>query len=202
MHATLAALLASLALAAGATPADPAPPGEGEDPVQVPPGSAEDQALWRAGQAVAPDIGRARLRANKLQWEARQARTLERLEALARAEADPAAKKAADLLPRYRAALAFNHQTLTRQWPVDPTRGCGYSVMAFESVLYSSDHRRRTSQLTAAREDLQDCVTRAAPAVKVMAESNRDLEALTAEVQAVLPPMGVARPKPATPARN
>ncbi len=204
MHPTLAALLASLALAAGPTtpatdpePATPAPPGQGEEPVQVPPGSPEDQALWRAGQAVAPDIARARVQANKLQWEARRARTLERLEALAGAGQDPAARKAAELLPRYRAALAFNHLTLTRQWPVDPTRGCGYTLMAFESMLYSGDHRRRASQLTLAREDLQDCVARAAPALKVMVDSNRDLEKLTAEAQAVLPPPGVARPAPA-----
>lgn len=210
MHATLAALLASLALAASPAPAPsadpeppaPAPPGEGEEPAQAPPGSAEDQALWRAGQAVAPEIGRARVKANKLQWDARQARTLERLEALASAEQDPASRKAADLLPRYRAALAFNHHTLTRQWPVDPTRGCGYPVMAFESALYSGDHRRRASQLSLTREDLQDCVSRAQPALKVMVESNRDLEKLTAEAQAILPPPGVARPRPAAPAKN
>jgi len=204
MESMLAALLAALSLAAaGPAPAadptevTPAPAGEGEEPVQVPPGSAEDQALWRAGQEVAPDIGRVRTRANKLQWEARQARTLERLEALARQESDPASKRAAELLPRYRAALAHNHQTLTRHWPVDPTRGCGYSVMNFESILYSSDHRRRTSQLAQAREDLQDCVARGAPAVQVMADANRELEKLTAEAGGLLPPAPVARPRPA-----
>jgi len=217
MQATLASLLAALSLAAASTPpaADPAaaevapaPPGQGEEPVQVPPGSDEDQALWKAGQAVAPDIGRVRIQANKLQWEARQARTLERLEALARLETDPASKRAADLLPRYRTALAHNHQTLTRQWPVDPTRGCGYPAMNFESILYSSDHRRRASQLTLAREDLQDCVSRAGPAIQVMTDSNRALEQLTAEAAALLPPLPVARPRPGgaapppAPARN
>jgi len=206
MVPTLAALLSSLALSAApaATPdpaeVAPSPPGEGEEPVQVPPGAAEDQALWKAGLAVAPDIGRVRVQANKLQWEARQARTLDRLEALARQESDPASRKAGDLLPRYRAALAHNHLTLTRHWPVDPTRGCGYSVMNFESILYSGDHRRRTSQLTQAREDLQDCVARAVPAIQVMAASNQELEKLTAEVATVLPPPPVARPRPATPA--
>lgn len=206
MDPTLAALLLALALSAAPAPAPdpaevpPAPPGEGEEPVQVPPGSPEDQALWKAGLSVAPDIGRVRVRANKLQWEARQARTLDRLEALAKQEADPAAKKAAELVPRYRAALAHNHQTLTRHWPVDPTRGCGYSVMGFESILYSGDHRRRTSHLTQAREDLQDCVSRALPAIQVMASSNQELEKLTAEIASLLPPPPVARPRPAAPA--
>jgi len=198
LFVTLAALAATPSL--GAEPAAPA--GEGEAPEQLPPGSPEDQALWKAGQAVAPGIGRERVKANKLQWEARQARTLERLEALARQEGDPAAGKATELLPRYRAALASNHTTLTRQWPVDPTRGCGYAVMGFESILYSSDHRRRASQLSQAREDLQDCVARALPAIQVMADSNRDLQKVTAEVGAVLPPAPVARPRTAAPDRK
>lgn len=203
MASTLASLLSAVALAA--TPATapdpaevaPAPPGEGEEPAQAPPGTAEDQSLWKAGQAVAPDIGRVRLRANKLQWEARQARTLERLEALAAQESEPAARKAAELLPRYRAALAHNHLTLTRHWPVDPTRGCGYSVMGFESILYSGDHRRRASQLSQAREDLQDCVGRALPAIQVMAASNQELEKLTAEVTSILAPL-----RPVAPAKK
>ncbi len=203
MESTLAALITALSLAAAGSPAVPTPaaevapaPAEGEEPAQLPPGSAEDQALWKAGQAVAPDIARVRVKANRMQWEARQARTLDRLEELARQDSDPAAKRAAELLPRYRASLAHNYLTLTRHWPVDPTRGCGYPVMNFESILYSSDHRRRATQLTLAREDLQDCVARALPAIQVMADSNRDLERLAAEATALLPPAPVARPRP------
>jgi len=64
MQSTLAPLLAALSLAGASSPlaadptaaeAAPAAPGEGEEPVQVPPGSAEDQSLWKVGQAVAPE---------------------------------------------------------------------------------------------------------------------------------------------------
>jgi len=206
-------ILVAAAAATAATPASaqggaaaPAPREEGpatgsdDEPEQVPPGTAEDQALWKAGREIASRISLARIKANKMQWQARQARMLERLETLSRQGGAPNAARAAALLERYRPAILHNYTTLTRQWPVDPTRGCGYAALNFEGMLYSSDHPRRANQLAMTREDLQDCVSRAEPAIRVMAASNEQLETLTAEAIAILPPLPVAAPKAPAPA--
>jgi hypothetical protein len=184
---------AASATAADSETDDPLAPWDEQKP---PPGSAEDVALWRAGIEVSRSINLERLRANKMQWEHRQRKYDERLAALAREEGRPEGKKAAELLPRYNQAVAFNYVTMTRQWPVDPTRGCRYPVLHFEGVLRSGEHRKKATQLVVTREELQDCLDKARPALKVMADSNEALAGLVAEAEAILPALPVARPSP------
>lgn len=193
---------AAVAPAPAAAPvaADEPDPGGAWEEQKPPPGSPEDVALWRAGIDVSKAINLARLQANKMQWEHRQRKYDERLVALAKEEGKPEANKAADLLPRYNAAVAHNYLTMTRQWPVDPTRGCRYPAMHFEGVLQSGEHKKKATQLLVTREELQDCLDRARPALQVMGDSNKELAALMAEADAILPPAPVAKPAAARPA--
>lgn len=194
--------------AAPASPAAPAPVDDGPDALGAgqltspPPGSPEDVALWRTGIELSDTIVTERLAANKMQWQAITSRLTSRLEALAGKESDPAAAKAVELLARFRPILAFNLETLARRWPVDPTRGCRYPVMHFEGILQSPESKRRVTQLLVTREELQDCVDRARPALKVLMASNADLKAAIAEVEAFLPKVAPVRPLPAPAART
>jgi len=197
----LARLTLALALNAATALADDkeareAPPPAAEDsvppptvPVPAPPEGAtkEDRELWAAGAAVASRIGLVRLAANKMQWEARSARTLARLEEASKRDGEPAAK-AASLLGRYRKAIAHNHETMTRRWPVDPTRGCGYAAQVFHSAAEAQGQARSERALQRSREDLQECIARAEPAIRLMAASNEELKKVVAEVDALLGP--------------
>lgn len=203
--------------ATAAPPAAPATPAaatdEGPDALGAgqitspPPGAPEDVALWRSGIELSDRIGTERIAANKMQWHAITARLATRLEAIAASESDPGAARAVELLARFRPVLAFNLETLARRWPVDPTRACRYPVMHFEGILQSPESKRRATQLLVTREELQDCVDRAGPALKVLVASNADLKAAIAEVEAFLPkakpvrplPPPVIPPKPAAP---
>jgi hypothetical protein len=163
-----------------------------------PPGSPEDQALWRAGLDVSRRVTLERLHANKMQWQLRQGRHEIRLEALAKKAGAPEARRATEILELYRRIAPHNHQTLTRQWPIDPTRGCQYQVMHLEGVLESPEHKRKASQLLVVREELRDCVDRALPAIEAMAASNKDMERLIVEAEAFLPPLPKAGASAAT----
>lgn len=194
----LAVLFACLALAAAADPAPP-PPAPGDEageggPLPVPPGSREDQELWKAADEVGRRIVLERYQANRMQWQARQKDYLKRLEAFGKGDG-PAARRAAEILPAYRKALVHNHTTLTRQWPVDPSRGCQYPMANLAGVLHS-EHPRKASQLAVVREDVSECVEKARPAMQVMADSNAELRRLTAEIDAFLPPQPIAVPTP------
>lgn len=178
---------------AGAGVAPPNTAGDGADGsrrwTEPPPGSAEDQALWRAGAKVSDQVTLSRLEANKLQWRARQGRYETRLQDLQRKADDPKAQRAGELLARYREVVVDSYVLLTRQWPVDPTRGCRYQVMHLEGVMGAEDHRRKKSQLGIVREELEDCVERGRPAVEAMAAANGQLQRLLAEADGLLPPL-------------
>lgn len=170
------------------------PPGEGlagdvNGEGKPPPGSPEDQALWAEGLDVSQRITGERHRASKLQWEARADRYDERLAELARKAGGSAAARAEELRRRYVAALAHNYETLTRRWPVDPTRGCGYSMLYLASAMRTG----KADELAVMRPPVRTCVGKARPAVEVMAASNAELQRLAAEAAALLaPPPGDA----------
>jgi len=210
--ALLLALLFASAPARAAAPADPTkeareaeqakeadesplpPPGEGlagdvNGEGKPPPGTPEDQALWAEGLDVSQRITGERYLASKLQWEARADRHGERLAELARKSSGSAAARAEELRQRYLAALALNYQTLARRWPVDPTRGCGYSMLYLASAMRTG----KADELAVMRPPVRTCVAKARPAVEVMAASNAELQRLAAEAAALLsPPPGEA----------
>jgi hypothetical protein len=212
MSSKLVACLTVLVAVASAAAADPAPPGaagpaaaappaEGqlsgashEEQMAVPPGSPQDQALWKAGNDLSERIVIERALSSRLQWAGRNLQHAERLEALAKGGEPPVARQAAALLERYRAVQALDWQTATRQWPVDPTRGCRYQVLDLQGVMYAAETPRRPAQLAMMRDRLKECIEKGRPALQVMADLNADLEAAQKAADALLGPLPAAAP--------
>jgi len=174
------------------------PQGEATAFEEPPPGSAEDQALWRAGVEASRQVTLVRLRAGSLQWQARRSDAEGRLAALERS-GGAGAERARELLARYREAASRHYLALTRRWPVDPTRGCGYQVMHLDGVVRSREHPRKAAQLRVVREELEECVERARSAAEAMAASNAELERLLEEANGVLLPGAPVAPDPGAP---
>lgn len=170
-------------------PADPAPWERPEPPAAA---SAADQALWRSGVQLSERITLEMERAKRAQWRAWKGRHEARLQERA-ARPDPAA---AELLARFTPALAENWVTVTRPWPVDPTRGCRYKILSFQGVLLSAESRRRATRLAMVREELEDCVERGQRALDVLAASNERLEKALLEAEALLGAEPAPRPAP------
>lgn len=162
-------------------PRDPLPgdiSGEGKPP----PGSPEDQALWSEAHALSQRITVERMLASRLQWEARDDRYDERLGERAKSGGAEAARLL-ELQQVYRAALARNYLTLTRRWPVDPTRGCQYPMLQLSSAMRSG----RGDTLQGSRASVGGCLEKARPAVEAMATSNAEVQRLAAEAARLLP---------------
>ena len=169
-------------------PAPPAAEAAAPDDLPPPPGSAADVALWRSGNATLVAITAERSRAGLLQARLRSNKVLERLEEAA-ARAGPREKESLlALRTRLVDAWQADYQLMARQWPVDPTRGCGYPTMAFESALRANPGTDR-GELAQARGALSECVAKADSVVKPLAEATRVLEGVAAEAdQALRPP--------------
>lgn len=210
MHMRRAVLAMGVALACTGTaaaepakalrPEEPAgpPPGEATAFEEPPPGSAEDQALWRAGVEASRQVTLVRLRASGLQWQARRTDVEGRLAALERS-GGAGAERARELLARYRDAASRHYLAFTRQWPVDPTRGCSYQLMHLDGVVRSREHPRKAAQLRVVREELEDCAERARSAAQAMDASNVEMQKLLEEANGLLPPAAPAAPDPAAP---
>lgn len=175
---------------AGAPDADDRPP----------PGAPEDQALWRAGRKASVDVVVVRAEAGRLQSTVRAHKLLERLEAAERAEraAGRDHERLEELGEALLEAWKRNYEVFGRQWPVDPTRGCGYPLLELESTMPLADDPARAGDLRGARGALRECVSRAGLAVEVMQAENRALaariaaarEALAAHERAAVAPAG------------
>lgn len=165
----------------------PARPGEGlagdvSGEMKPPPGSPEDQALWSECLDLSHRITLSRTLATRLQWEARNEKVDEKLAQHAKRSGGAAAKEAAELQKAYLEALALNYLTLTRRWPVDPTRGCQYPMLYLGSAMREG----KPELLGPARAEARTCTGKARPAIEVMEGSNADLQRLSAEAARVL----------------
>lgn len=172
-----------------ATPAPDALPGDVSGEGKPPPGSAEDQALWSEALSLTQRITTSRSQATKLQWEARSDRYDDRLGERARQETGPGTARLLELQKLYRTALATNYTTLTRRWPVDPTRGCQYPMLHLASAMRTG----KAELLGPSRADARSCVEKARQAVEVMEASNADLERMAGEAARALGPASPAR---------
>jgi len=181
LYFLLCLLVTGAARGAAPGPAPEAPP---------PPGSPSDQALWRAGNDLSEQIIVERARATRLQTRARVEEYVARLDALA---GDPEkAKAAVGAKEKLFAAWAANTDLLLQQWPVDPTRGCRYDVLNFETALRDDNPGRQAATLPEARTRLSGCVVKARGILRVFVDSCDALEKALRDADAVLAP-------PATP---
>ncbi|MGA8892028.1 MAG: hypothetical protein WB493_10695 [Anaeromyxobacteraceae bacterium] len=189
------------ALAQEARPPEVVPPGEVEvtPPSEVPvhddafarppPGSAADQALWKAGRQVDNAIPMARGESAKLQWRVKQGQFNERLARLEQEGPPEKARKARQAGEKVIAARDRNYEILSRRWPVDPTRVCSYPLLDFSSALTSGTRPADRALQDETRKRLQDCVDKARLILKSVDGSNKELAAALAALEAELPPL-------------
>jgi hypothetical protein len=162
-----------------------------------PPGSAADQALWKAAREVDNAIPMARAEAAKLQWRVKQGQFNERLERLEKDGPPEKARKARQAGEKVIAARDRNFEILSRRWPVDPTRVCSYALLDFSGALSAGARPADRALQDETRKRLQDCVDKARLILKSVEGSNKELGAALAALEADLPPL-VPATAPAT----
>ncbi len=178
-------LLACLVLAGAARAEDP-PPYEAPEPLQTPPGSKEDQALWWRAMDASNEISTGRATAAKLQWRARSGAYDKRLAEKAKGLPAPEAERLTGLAKKVQAAWSANHELLSSRWPVDPTRGCGYPAQQLESAMHAAPLASQSAAIDSARKDARQCVDLAETVIRRMKQSNDALAKALAEADAAL----------------
>ncbi len=163
----------------------------GRDHDSPPPGSADDQALWKAGREASNQIIVDRNLATRLQLRAKVGGYQERLDVLAQRGPEEA-RRAASLRQKYLEAWKESFELLARQWPVDPTRGCQYPLLTFESALYANEGPGKAPELPSARSDLRQCLDAAGLALSAVKRSNERFEAVLSDLDRSLAPAGPA----------
>lgn len=161
----------------------------GQDLAHPPPGSPEDQALWRAGYEVTQAVQLERARASRLQLVLMNLRYNERLQGL-RSRDDEGARQAATLQRGLSDAHAVQFSIQNARWPVDTYRVCGYPSMEFGSMLIFG--KSTEEQLAKHRAMLTGCVEQAQLSIARMKEGNDGLEAAMRAIDAAVPPTALA----------
>jgi len=167
------------------------------EPVKVPPGSQEDQALWRAAGDLSNQLTSLRWSANGMHWRIRTEELLGRLDAAAKA--DPAvAGRLGEIRKKLVDAQTESYADLTAKWPIDPTRGCQYPRSMLGAAMEASATRDNRAQLGQSRDAAARCVDLAR---KTLARVKRSTDALGRAIDAAenaLPPAPAsALPPPA-----
>ena len=175
------AMVLAVAAGTGASAGNPAPqpsgdgmslPGSSLDS-PPPPGSPEDQALWRAGLEVTNEVQAERSRATRLQLVLANLRYVDRLRAI-ETRGGEAGEKAKAIEKRVNDAHAAQFSVLTAQWPIDTFRVCGFPAMEFASML--SYGKTDPAELSRHRTLLTGCVEQTRAALKLMKQGNDALE--------------------------
>jgi hypothetical protein len=144
----------------------------------------DDAALSRSAAEVDEKVQVERGRATRLQARARAEEYDRRLEAL---EARPETQERARAVrAQLVAAWTASAETLTRQWPIDPTRGCRNESLTFDSALGDADPARRAATLPEARTRLTNCLDRARLVIDAVERSSGQLEKALAAADQLL----------------
>jgi hypothetical protein len=159
---------------------------EAPEPLQTPPGSRADQALWWRAIDVSNEISTGRAAAAKLQWHARSGNYEKRLAEKAKGLPPGEVERLAGLGKKVEAAWKANFDLLSSQWPVDPTRGCQYPAHLLESAMHAAPSPSQAGLIGNARKDARQCVDLAETVLARMKQSNDALAKALAEADAVL----------------
>ncbi len=176
-----------LLLSAAATAVGAAPPATAPAPAPAAPqASPADRALAKEGADLSDAILIQRGRITRLQAEAQGGGYQDRLDALAKEPAKAAAATAA----KDRIVDAWNQSSeeVLKRRPVDPTRGCRYDLLNFESALDDDNPARQEATLPEARTRLGVCVAKARPIVADLTGAADALEAALRDADRVLSP--------------
>jgi hypothetical protein len=204
--------VALVALAEEPTPPSAPPPAgadDGDDPStlsRIPPGTPEDQALWRTTVEVDRLVPLAKRKMAELQWTLRNERLDERLGTLAEGTS-PDAARAREVRGRVAKIAVESYAILTRPWPIDTTRVCSYQLLSFGTAMSATNGPEKSYYLEAARADLQQCVAKARTTLEFVDRLNRELGESVAEAleltgplpRGAVPPPPPSRPTPGTP---
>jgi hypothetical protein len=165
----------------------------------APPGSPEDQALWRAGLEVTNEVQIERSRATRLQLVLANVRYVDRLREL-QARGGEMGERAKEVEKRVNDAHAAQFGVLTARWPVDTFRVCGFPAMEFGSML--SYGKTDPTDLAKHRTMLVGCVEQTQAALKLMKQGNDALEAAMREAETLLTKAGRGSPTAAGPSQT
>jgi len=153
-----------------------------------PPGTAADQALWKAGREVDNAIPMQRGESAKLQWRVKQGQFNERLEVVEKQGPADKARRARQAGEKVIAARDRNYEIITRRWPIDPTRVCSYPLLDFASALRAGSKPADKALQEESRKRLKDCVDKAQVILRSIEGSNKELRTALAALEAELPP--------------
>ena len=169
------------------------PPWSEPDPLPVPPGTAADQALWKATRDATHEVAAVRYRANALQLRVRNSAIVKRLNAAA--EADPAsAARFVGLRQKVASAQLEDYGIYTAHWPVDPTRVCQYPLVDLTSAMNAGNRDAADrAALAEARDRAAKCVDLARGAARKLGAAN---DALAAALDAAEAALGAPAAKP------
>jgi len=184
-----------------ATPASSAPQEEQDDVedsplTKVPPGSAEDQALWRSALDINNAVSIAWSAVTRLQAGLQTDRVLERLRAATRTGSPEDMEAAGKVLLRLEAAWGLSAEYMRRGRLVDQTRACGYPLLTFATAMPDTKTEEDRKALASARVELKVCESKAQEMVEGLASVYRPLVAASAEAEGVL--RRAAAPAPAS----
>jgi len=204
------------AIGPGPTVAEPAPvaaPGASDEKAGLssedlaldggapPPGSAADQALWKAAREVNTGVIVVRKASATLQAQAKNERLVERLQQAAKGAEAPLAKRLEEARRQLEKAWRANYDIRSRPWPVNTVRVCTQRLLLFDSAMHTvAKPSGWGGHLATTRDSLRTCVDRARLAIDAMAASNDALGAAIAEAQRALqelPAPAAAPPGPA-----
>jgi len=153
-----------------------------------PPGTAADQALWKAGREVDNAIPMQRGESARLQWRVKQGQFNERLELVEKQGPADRARRARQAGEKVIAARDRNYEIITRRWPIDPTRVCSYPLLDFASSLRVGSSPADRALQEESRKRLKDCVDKAQTILRSIEGSNNELRAALIALDAELPP--------------
>ncbi len=194
----------ALALAVHADPAKPAAPeiipepppganiGFASDYDDPPKGSPAELQLWRDGIEVTRTVIKERRASYVLRARIKSADLAGRIAAARKAAGHERAEALELLERRLHKAFADDVDVYQRQWPVDPTRVCGYPHLLYDSALRLAPGQNRQAEVANAAPDLKTCVQTAQVATAAMTGATRRLAAVAKEVEQALASAGPA----------
>lgn len=187
--ASAAAPAAPARAAAAPQPEPAAEPAEGfavPDEAAPPSGSPDEVALWKAGREATEAILAVRTESRQLRARIKGAELIERLGAVARAAPHEEAERLLALRRRLVRSWDRSVDLYRRVWPVDPTRGCGYPHLYYDTAMRLPPGPSRQAEVSNTREELQACVDRAGLVSGTVRASNEELDGLRVEAERAL----------------
>ena len=153
---------------------------------KAPPGSAEDQALWRSALAVNNALRNAWRAVTWLQSLLSTERVKQRLEAATRSGSPEEMEAARKALQRLESAWGLSAGLMKQSRTVDPTRACSYPLLTYATAMPVTKTEADRQALASARVELKVCLSKAQEMTESMVRLYEPLVGAKAEADGVL----------------